>query len=350
MALFSRVSVQEQTLFAKHLAIMTKAGMPLLDSLQLIKKQVNSKIMTKILDQMIADVSNGQFLSTSLERFKNIFGDFMINIIRVGETSGILYENLNYLAEELKKKQDLRKKVMGAMTYPAIVVVTAIVIIGVLTLYVFPKILPVLTSLKAEPPLPTKILIFITNFMLSYGGYVAVVIIIYLITMWLLVTKVRQVKLLYNRIVLITPIIGRISRNYNLATFSRTLGLLLKSDIKVVEALSITADTMTNLIYQREIKNIAANVSRGEEISAHLETKTALFPLTLSQMIHIGERTGNLSESLLYLAELYEGELDDLTKNLSSILEPVLMVVLGVIVGFIALSIIVPIYQVAQHI
>ncbi len=346
---FSRVSIQEQILFVKHLAVMTKAGMPLLDSLQLIRKQINSKLMSKILEQMVADVSNGQFLSTSMERHRRVFGDFMVNIIRVGETSGILYENLNYLAEELKKKRELRKKMVGAMTYPIIVIITAIGIVGVLTLYVFPKILPVLRSLKAEPPLPTRILMGFSSFMLNYGLYVGIAAVVYGIVMWLLVANVRPVKLLFHRIILITPLTGKISRYYNLSTFSRTLGLLLRSDIKVVEALSITADTMSNIVYQREIKAIATNVSRGEEISAHLESKTSLFPLTMSQMIMIGERTGNLSESLLYLAELYEGDLDDLTKNLSSILEPVLMIVLGAIVLFIALSIITPIYQVTQH-
>lgn len=346
---FERVSIQEQIFFVKHLAIMTKAGMPILDSLQLIKKQVNSKTMAKVVEQMITDVSNGLFLSSSLERYRNIFGDFMINIIRVGESSGILYENLNYLAEELKKKRELRKKVTGAMTYPAIVMVTAIGIIGILTLYVFPKLLPVLRNLKTEPPLPTKILMATTTFLLAYGTYTAAGLLIYFIVMWLIVKRVKPARFLFHRIILITPIIGRISRNYNLATFSRTLGLLLKSDIKVVEALSITADTMTNLTYQREIRAVANNVSKGEEISAYLEGKTALFPLTVSQMINIGERTGNLSESLLYLAEMYENDLDDLTKNLSSTLEPVLMIILGVIVGFIALSIITPIYQMTQH-
>lgn len=346
---FSHVSIQEQALFAKYLAVMIKSGMPLLDSLQLIRKQINSKTMSKIIDQVIIDVSNGQFLSNSLEKHKNIFGDFMVNIIRVGETSGILYENLNYLAEELKKKRELRKKVLGAMTYPLIVLVVAIGIIGVLTLYVFPKILPILRNLRATPPITTRILIFISNFVLSYGVFVAIGLIIIGIVSWLLISKVRLIKFIFHKLILLTPLVSKISQNYNLATFTRTLGLLLKSGIKVVEAISITADTMTNLVYHKEIRNIATNVSRGEEISKHLEAKPSLFPLTLSQMITVGERTGNLSESLLYLAELYENELDDLTQNLSSTIEPLLMIVLGVIVGFIALSIITPIYQVTQH-
>ncbi|MBI5732297.1 MAG: type II secretion system F family protein [Candidatus Magasanikbacteria bacterium] len=348
MNLFSHVSIQEQILFVKYLAVMTKAGMPILDSLQLMKKQRISKMMTKILDQMISDVSNGQFLFVSLERFRNVFGDFMLNIIRVGETSGILHENLNYLAEELKKKRELGRKVKGALTYPIIILFTATAIVGLLTLYVFPKILPVLKNLKTKPPLPTRILISISDFMTAYGVVVFLGVIVGGTLLWFLVSKVKPVKFLFHRIVLITPLAGRISRNYNLTAFARTLGLLLKSDIKVVEALSMTAETMTNLVYREEMKKVAANVSRGEEISRHLENKTYLFPPMLSQMIAIGEKTGNLSESLLYLAELYEAELDDLTKNLSSVLEPVLMIILGVIVGFIALSIITPIYQMTQ--
>ncbi len=337
-------------MFAKHLAVMIKAGMPLLDSLRLLQKQLKSKMMKRIIEDLIQGVSNGQFLSTVMEKYKNVFGDFTVNIIKVGETSGILYENLNYLAVELKKKEDSRKKVVGALIYPIIVLVMSTAVIGVLTIYVFPKILPVLKGLKTTPPLPTRILIAITNFTSAYGIYAALGVLIFIVIIWFLVTKVKSIKFLFHKIILATPLAGQISQNYSLIIFTRTLGLLLKSGIKIVEAFSITADTMGNLVYKSEIKQMIVLVTKGEEISKHLELRPQLFPLVLSAMITIGERTGNLSESLLYLSELYESELDDLTRNLTVILEPALMVVLGVVVGFIALAVIVPIYQVTQHI
>ena len=346
---FSRVSIQDQVLFAKHLSVMTKAGMPLLDSLQLIKKQTKSKTMARIIDQIVTDVSNGQFLSASMEKYRNIFGDFAVNIIRVGEASGILYENLTYLAEELKKRKELRGKVMGALAYPMIILVATTGIVGILTMYVFPKILPIFKSLRVDLPPTTIALIFISDFMTKYGIYLGIGILLFAIIVWQLTARIKPLKFLFHQLLLMMPIFGKISQNYNLANFSRTLGLLLKSDIKVVEALFITSDTLTNLVYKKTVKDIADNVTRGGEISQHMADKTKLFPVTLAQMIAIGEKTGNLSESLLYLSEYYEGELNDLTKNLSTILEPILMIVMGVIVGFIALSIITPIYEVTKN-
>jgi len=165
--------------------------------------------------------------------------------------------------------------------------------------------------------------------------------------MWLIL-KIKTVRFLLARLIISLPLVGKISRNYNVASFCRTLGLLLKSDIKVVEAVSITADTINNLIYKKELKHISANITKGEEISKNLKEKPNLFPLMLSQMIAIGENTGNLDETLLYLSDFYEKEIEELTKNLSTVLEPALMVLMGIIVGFIAVSIITPIYEVTQ--
>ncbi len=345
--IFLKISVQEKILFVKNLAVMTKAGMPILDSLRLLQKQTQSKSMKKILEQISEDIANGQFLSTSMERYANIFGDFTVNIIRVGEASGILYENLNYLAEELKKKQELKRKIMGALIYPIIVVIATFSITGFLTVYIFPKILPVFKSLHVNLPITTKILISISGFLIVYGAHVIIGIVIAVILGWF-VLKISTIRFLTHRLITYLPLFGNISQSYNMANFCRTLGLLLKSDIKVVEALSITANTLTNQVYKKELKAISIEIASGEEISKHLEKKSHLFPPMLSQLIAIGETTGNLSDTLLYLSEFYENKVDEVTKNLSTILEPVLMIVMGAIVGFIALSIITPIYEVTQ--
>ncbi len=345
--IFFRVPIQEKILFAKNLAVMTKAGMPILDSLHLLAKQTKSKSMVKILGRLSEDVANGQFLSSSLEQFRNIFGDFTINIIRVGEASGILYENLNYLAEELRKKQALKRKVLSALIYPIFIVVATGVITGLLTFYVFPKILPIFKSLKVNLPRSTKILIAISEFLLAYGVYVIVGVVMAIIAVWLL-TRVQSIRFLIQSFLLRLPLVGGITQNYNIANFCRTLGLLLKSDIKVVEALNITAETLTNLIYKKEFKIIAQEIAKGEEISKHLEKNTHLFPAMLSQLVAIGETTGNLSETLLYLSEFYDNGVEETTKNLSTILEPFMMLIMGAVVAFIAISIITPIYEVSQ--
>jgi len=345
--MFGRIPIQEKILFARNLAVMTKAGMPLLDSLRLLAKQTKSKVMIKILKHLSDDIANGQFLSRSLEQYHDVFGDFGINIIRVGEASGILYENLNYLAEELKRRQALRRKVLSALIYPIIVVLTTIGVTGVLILYVFPKIMPLFKSLKVELPITTKMLIWLSNFFLAYGVHVAVGVIILIIIISFLM-RVKLIHVLIQRFFLRLPLVGSITSNYNIANFCRTLGLLLKSDIKVVEAISITADTLTNLIYKSRLKAISQEIAGGGEISANLAKNPHLFPAMLSQLVAIGEATGNLSETLLYLSEFYEGRVDETTRNLSTTMEPFMMLILGAIVAFVAISIITPIYQLTQ--
>jgi type IV pilus assembly protein PilC len=346
--IFLKVPVQEKIIFARHLAIMVKASMSLVDGLKMLKKQTKSKSMAKILDQLASDVSSGQFLASSMEKFKNIFGDLFINVIRVGEAGGILYENLNYLAEELKKKNELRKKIIGAFIYPAVVIGSTFGIAGLLAVYIFPKIVPVFTSLGVKLPFTTRALMATSSFLINNGLWVLVGLIVFIIAIWL-IRKIRLVSLLLAKVTLGIPLIGKMVRDYNLANFCRTLGLLLKSDIKVVEAVNTTADSLSNLAYKNALKKIAQEVIKGEEISKHLEKNTHLFPPMLTQMIAVGEKTGNLSETFLYISDFYEEELDEVVKNLSVVLEPILMVMMGVIVGFVAVSIITPIYSVTQN-
>lgn len=348
-SIFARVPLQEQVVFARHLSVMTKAGLPLLESLRMLQKESRSGSMKKILERAINDVSNGQFLSASLDHYRGVFGELFINIIRVGESAGILAENLGYLAEELKKKQELKRKVVGAMIYPAVIVVATFGITGLLTVFIFPKILPVFKSLRIELPFTTKILIFISNALTEHGPLIVLITLLILVAIWL-VLKINSVRFVANFILLRMPVFGKIVKDVNLANFTRTLGMTLKSGIKVVEAINITAESLKNPIYRRDLFKVAEGVQRGEALAPFFAKKRFLFPGILTQMVSVGETAGNLSETLLYLADFYESEVSETTKNLSNILEPILMVLMGVIVGFVALSIITPIYQVTQSI
>jgi len=344
---FLRVSLQEQVMFARHLAIMAKSGMPLLDSLVMLKKQARSKSMRKILDQLAVNISNGQFLSASLEPYRHIFGNLFISIINVGESTGILSENLNYLAEELKKKQELRRKVLGALIYPIIILLATIGITVLLMVVIFPKIMPVFKTLNVPLPFTTRWLIALSNFLAVYGGWMllaAVAIVVFLA----ILLRVKPIKYFYHNLILRLPIVGSLAQAVNLANICRTMGLTSKSGIQAVQALFITAETLSNVIYQDNLKKIAEQLTRGEAISESLNRYPVLFPPMVTQMVAVGENTGNLSETFLYLSEFYESEINEFTKNLSNILEPILMIVMGIIVGFIALSIITPIYEVTQ--
>lgn len=344
---FLRVPLAEQVAFARHLAVMVKAGLPLLDSLRMLQKESRSPSLKKILNRAIDDVSNGQFLSASLERHKSVFGDLFINIIRVGESAGILAENLGYLAEELKKKQELKRKVVGAMIYPAVIVVATFGITGLLTIFIFPKILPVFKTLRIELPATTKFLIAVSNALTDYGLWIVLSIFVILIALWLIL-KIKAVRFFINLILLRFPVFGKIIKDVNLANLARTLGLTLKSGVQVVEAINITAESLKNPIYRRELQRVAEEVRKGESLAPFFAKRSSLFPSLFAQMVSVGETAGNLNETLLYLADFHESEVNEVTKNLSNILEPILMVFMGIIVGFVAISIITPIYEVTQ--
>lgn len=346
---FLRVSGKEQTFFAKRLAFLVKAGVPILDSLKLIQRQSKSNSKKKILESLIEDVSNGQYLHVSLEKFRHIYGNFAINVIRVGEMSGILDDNLNYLAEEMKKRRMLKRKVIGALVYPAIIMVATFLITGLLMVFIFPKILPIFRSLNVTLPVTTIALIAVSNFLKVHGLWVILGILLFPFFL-IFIRKNERVAFWLDYALLYTPVAGSIAQHYQLANICRTLGLLLKSDVKVVEGFNIAADTTNSRPYGSAMRELATHVMRGEKIADHLVKYPNLFPDLVTQMVGIGEQTGRLSETLLYLSDLYETEVDEAVKNLSSVLEPILMVFMGVIVGFVAVSIITPIYQVTQNI
>jgi type IV pilus assembly protein PilC len=345
--LFFRLNNKQKMLFARNLEVMTRSGMQVLDGLEILKKQSNSRAFGRMIDLLIADVKNGHYLSAGLEKYSNVFGEFFINLIRVGETSGTLSENLKYLADELKKKDELNKKIKGAMIYPIIILIATTAIGGALIFFIFPKIIPVLNSIKVPLPAITLLFIAISGFLIKFGLYVLGGLIA-LIIGFLFLLRVKAFRYKIHELILITPIISNMSKTINMITLARTLGLLLKSGVKIIEALQISANTLSNMVYQKEVNQISEGVRRGESLSKYLNSNPHLFPPIFSEMISVGENTGKLDESLLFLSNYYEAELDESTKTMSNILEPMLLLIMGVIVGAIALAIITPIYRITQ--
>ena len=344
-----RWSVSERALFAKRLSFLIKANVPLLESMHMLQNQTKSKSKKKVFDVIINDISNGKRLSTSLERFPKMFGDFAINLIKVGEASGILDQNLQHLAHELHKQQALRRKVIGALVYPVFITIATLGVTSLLTVYIFPKLLPIFSSLHVTLPFTTRVLMYVSNYLRNWGLLSLVGIVIFGFIFLTVRASVERFHLLVDRLILKIPLVGKMLKSYNMANICRTLGLLLKSGVRVVESLDITADTTRNLAYRGGLQNIAKGALKGEKISKGLDRHQELFPDITSQMISIGESTGNLPETSLYLAEMYEAEVDESTRNLSTAIEPALMAFMGILVGFVAVSVITPIYSVTQH-
>ncbi len=344
----TRFSIKDQVLFAKRLSFLVNAGVPILESLYILQEQTKGKGHKRVLERIIRDVANGSTLSTSLARHKYIFGDFAVNLIRVGESSGILGKNLNYLADELKKKSDLRRKAIGSLIYPIFITIATLLLTALLTVFIFPKILPIFSSMNVTLPLSTKILIFISKFLQDHGLALAGVIVVLAIVYATLHRKVAPFRFFMDRVMLRMPIMGNMMQQYNMANFSRTLGLLLKSGVPVMQSVAVVGDATRNMVYRRECYALAKRIEQGEQLSKYLKERGSKFPSILAHMVAVGEKTGKLSDTLLYLSEYYETEVDERTKNLSHTIEPVLMIFLGVMVGFVAVSVISPIYQITQ--
>jgi len=345
--LFLHIPLAEKILFVKHLSIMVKSGTTLLDGIELLRKQVRSSSFKYILTSVIQDVKNGQFLSDGLRKFHHVFGELFINVVKIGEESGSLSENLTHLAEELKKKQQLRAKIRSAFIYPVIVLIATFGVVGMLIFFVLPKIIPIFTSMRITLPWTTQLVVTTSQFLIQNGVAVFFGCIV-LIVIWILLLRIRSVRFLAHRVILILPFVGQISKMANTAEFTRTLGLLLKSGMKIVEATTITAASVSNLVFQKALREAAETVRRGESFHTYLALHDHVFYPTVARMIEVGDATGTLEPNLFYLADFYESEVDELTKNLSTVIEPVLLLVMGGLVGFIAISIITPIYEITQ--
>jgi len=342
-----RISHTEKLIFTKHLSIMIKAGLPLRESVDTISEQTDSERFKKILKDILRHLDNGETLASSLARHADIFNELFVNMIEIGEASGTLEENLVHLSVQLEKDYELRRKIIAASIYPTIIFASTFLMGGALSTFVIPKLIPLFESLNVDLPITTRMLLFITRVFQEYGLIILGMLILFVVVA-IPVSRIRIIKLILHKIVLSLPIIRSISRNANLAYMNRTLGTLLKSGVPLVSAIHITALTTRNLVYRNELERAADHVRRGRTFSSYLETNKKLFYLTVSRIAKVGEKTGKLEETMHYLADFYEAEVDNTVKNLSNVLEPVLLIIIGLVVGFVAISIIQPIYQLSS--
>jgi len=344
-----RLSLKEQAVFVKRLSLLVKAGVPLLESMTMLEEQSTSTANKKMFGEIRHDIANGLSLFKSLGRFPKVFGEFTTNIIRVGETSGTLYTNLKYLSDEIEKKRQLRQKVVGALVYPIIIIIAAVSISALMTVFLFPKLMPIFQSLNVPLPFTTRVLLYISFVLINYWFFIIIGIIVLIVIFFVLTRTSKPFRYAMHSICLKLPIVGVMLKHYYLTNICRVSGTLFKSQVRVLEAIDVTAETTANLVYRDRLLKLRLSITKGGKISSYFQKHPKLFPSMLSNMVAVGEKTGSLSDTLMYLGEIHESELDEQTKRLSSIIEPVLMIGVGLMVGFIAISIITPIYEVTQH-
>ncbi|NQV13569.1 MAG: type II secretion system F family protein [Parcubacteria group bacterium] len=347
-AIFGGVPIIDRILFTQNLQVMIKSGLSILRALDILNKQTANKKFKKTIGDVKQSVEKGTELASSLESYPKIFPPFYISMIKVGEISGNLEQVLKELASQMKKDRDLIVKVRSAMMYPSVVLLTMLTVVVMMITMVLPKLTDIFKDFQVELPLTTKILIAFSDFIQSYGLYVAIVGIISTI-LFVFYSRTKGGKEKVHAFNLRLFILGPIIKQINLARFSRTMGTLLRSGISIVEALSITGDVLGNVHYKKVMLDAANKIKKGIKLANILEENKRLFPPLTTQMVMVGEETGTLDNILEEIADFYESKVTQTMNDLSSILEPVLMVLLGLGVGIVAVSIISPIYSLMEN-
>lgn len=344
-----RLSIREQIFILKQLSYLLGAGVPLLESISTLRTQSGRKPTRVLLEKMEQDVHQGTSLSKSMRLQSHMFPAIVPALIHVGEESGTLPQSLAFIAEELRKKSVLKKKIIGALIYPLIVTAATFGIVGMLTFFIFPKIIPVFISMRVPLPLTTRIMLGVSTFLQMYWAYLLLCIVLFCALSLLVYTKLPFVRYACATLHAHIPIVGKLSHGYTMTNIYRTLGLLLTNGMPVTEAIHVTQTTLSNPRYQDACNALHLHMISGKKLSYGMTEITRIFSPTAIQMVSVGEQTGNLAATLTYLGEMYESDLEDTTKNLSNAVEPVLMILMGLLVGFIALSIVTPIYEITQH-
>ncbi|MBU1118373.1 type II secretion system F family protein [Patescibacteria group bacterium] len=337
------VRITDKVLFTKNLALMLKAGLTINEALNVSVDQANGSFK-KALEDINDRVTAGTAFSEGLRRHPRLFSTLFVSIVRVGEKSGTLVESLNQLTNQLEKERTLKSKITQAMMYPVIVLITLVLVGAGISIFVLPKLTSLFNVFQGEIPFSTQVLLWIVDVMSKWGIYIiggGILLVVFLI----LIVKTKPIRPIWHALLLRIPVIGKIARNLNLARTTRNLGTLLQSGLPIVESLDIVSRSIPNESYKRKIHAISEEVQTGTEIHTSMEGAEHIFPKIASRMIAVGERSGRLDEVLLYLADFYENEVDKASQNLSTTLEPILLVIVGIAVGFVALAIITPIYQ-----
>lgn len=340
---FRRISLVERMVFARNLSVMIAAGLVLNRGLEALEEQSNNPKFKSVLSAVRNDVIRGKTFAEGLRPYEKMFGALFINMVEAGEISGNLQHVLKILARQMKRDHDIRAKVRGAMIYPAIVLF-ALVVIGILMMIlVVPTLTQTFSELGVELPLSTKIIIWTSNFLLNYYAYAAIGFAL-LVFGAIRALKSEAGKRIFDNVILRVPVFGALVRKLNSARFARTLSSLVTAGVPIIRALEVTSAVLGNARFREALSEASTAIQHGKPLSEILSANVDLFPPMVTQMMQVGEETGTTARMLLRLALFYEEEVTNTTKNLSSIIEPVLMLVIGAVVGFFAVSMIQPIY------
>lgn len=347
--IIGRVSMHEKIVFTKNLGAMLGAGLSLSRSLFIIEKQTKNKKLKKITSLLGADISSGKTLNEAMKEHPQVFSKLLVSMVGAGEESGKLAQSLGIVSEQMDNIYKLQKKVKGAMIYPAVILTVMIIIGALMLIYVVPGLTNTFKEVKAELPRSTKLVIFVSDFMKN-NAILAFLGIISFVVMFYLLSKTKKGKKSIDYLALHLPVLSKIIKETNAARTARTLSSLLSSGVPVAQALNITEDVIQNSYYKDVLKLSQKSVEKGESISSVFIKNDHLYPIFVGEMMNVGEETGNMSKMLMETAIFYEDEVTQKTKDMSTVIEPFLMVFIGAVVGFFAISMITPMYSIMENI
>jgi len=343
---FGKVKAKDLAVFTRQFSVMIDAGLPLVQCLEILGNQQPDKGFQKVIGAVRSDVEQGATLQAALSKHPRAFNDLYVNMVGAGETGGILDVILQRLSGYIEKSVKLTAKVKGAMTYPVTIITIAISVVAIIMIKVVPVFASLYEGLGSKLPFPTLVCISISNVLLNYSPVVAVLLVL-LVVGFRYYNKTTSGRLQIDKTMLVIPVIGDLLRKVAVARFCRTLGTLISSGVPILEGMDITARTSGNMVIQNAIMKAKDAVEQGRNISTPL-AETKVFPPMVVQMVGVGEATGALDAMLSKVADFYEDEVDNAVGALTSLMEPVIIAVLGTIIGFVVIAMYLPIFNLAN--
>ncbi len=348
LSFFRRVKIKQQVVFARQLAVMIGANVPIVRALKILVRQTENPNFKMVISDILDEVDGGAKLSAAMSRYPQVFNNFFVYMVRSGETTGKLDEVLEYLATQKEKDYDLISKMRSAMIYPAVLFTGVVVVAVGLTLFVLPSLLEVFKQGGAQLPLPTRILIGFVHGAQSYW-YLGVIAVIALAAGFSSFKRTKRGKRIIDLLKIKAPIFGTIFTRLYLTRMSRSIATLLSAGVPISRSLEITSDIVDNVIYREIIQQTVKEVEDGNSITT-VFVKSKYIPLMVSQMMSVGEQSGRMDQILVKVAEFFERELNNLVANLVTLLEPVILLIMGGAVGFLVAAILLPIYNLSNAI
>jgi len=338
------VSLTEKLMFTRNLQVMVVSGLSLPKALDILSAQSKNKKFSQAILKIEEEITEGKNFSDSLKEYPHIFSELFQNMIKVGEETGGLANVLKILSLQLERENDLKSKIRGALIYPAVIVFTMIGIGILMLIMVVPKLAQTFKDLGVELPLTTKIIIGLGNFLAS-NWLLFIILIIVAVFLFLMLIKTKRGKKIVDAVVLKIPVVSPLVKKTNSAYTIRTLSSLIASGVPIIKSLEIVAGTLDNIYYKTAILDASEQVRKGEKLSTALAPYKTIYPTLVLQMIEVGEETGETSNVLAKLADFFEEDIANETKNLASVIEPALMLIIGAAIGFFAISMVQPMYS-----